>query len=1098
LVKRQASVPELGVHSGLLITELVGRERDFRVIIRAWDRAQRGPSTQLHIVGEAGLGKSRLLRDAAARLRASGARIVTIQPDQGGQHLDYSVAADLAGALGSFPEARALSPAAAATLLGMNPALSNQFTGLTEPGNSDDVHLRRSLAVAELVRTLAAHSPLAIFLDDYHWVDQRSRRLLEYVVGRTDHARILVVTASRPHTGSLSPSAGGELVQVAPLSLENTQSLLASAGRLPPDPWASRLAEALWKTSGGSPLLILEALRLAMEQGVLDLRDGDWRCANAEVLWPLLEAGAALRRRLGNLREGPRETILTLALAGVPLSAMLIADVTRRPADQVQLELDHLEGSGLAVRVGELWRTAHDEVAAQAITTAAADERARLHSSIGVALMEAPGERSPLLAQAAQHLLVAGERRRLAVVFHRWMTRRRAAGMRTTPANHARELLGELATPAVTKELVRSLPLRERWGFVGPAAAVVILVATVLGAMNLARSNIRNRRPEASVVVSLPAGADSIALYEVAAGGNDWPVERQLDVSAAGRRLPIALSRWAAQGVPASRPSGGAWVISKVFPDSGGIDLALVDARGKERRLTSGRSDDTEPTWSPDGSSIAFVSSRFSQSHWYGLAVLDVASGTVRGLPEAGFIHHSPKWSPDGSRIAYTRARAGGSRSEACWVSVDGAQRGCLDTTISATSQVVGWFNDRELIVHHRTSNTSWLSVQSLTGAAAHQELRTDMVGLEDASAYGQWVAARDTRRESATHGWVLFKLSDPTAKYRITMASTQAPPIEVAVGPARVPRERLDSLRIVAPYSNTVPMGAPTLLRALGYTYAGDTARAPFLRWELADTTRARIDGTGFIHPRDTGDVTVYATAGGWQSDSLVVSIRRPRPRRLLDEHWTMLDSARWYLAGQPLPILTMGTGGPPALWIRGDESFLSAAYSTQLFDARRGIALSAHVSTPITSGAWQQLIIGFITGLDGEGLQRWDRQSSNAPGRREAYPMLMCGVEYPDGNGTHSDRLRTLGAPALTAPVPEWTRTGRWYRVIVQLFPDGTCGVALDGKALARTTDRIPTEPGFRVALEAKSVRTRMLVGPLQVWEGISSEVDWTLRDR
>jgi TolB protein len=80
----------------------------------------------------------------------------------------------------------------------------------------------------------------------------------------------------------------------------------------------------------------------------------------------------------------------------------------------------------------------------------------------------------------------------------------------------------------------------------------------------------------------------------------------------------------------------------------------LTIATGSYRRLTRHAGIDTEPTWSPDGRLIAFVSDRTGAPHIF---VMDTEGANVRRLTSGGY-HTQPRWSPKGDSIVYT-ARAG-------------------------------------------------------------------------------------------------------------------------------------------------------------------------------------------------------------------------------------------------------------------------------------------------------------------------------------------------------------------------------------------------------------------------------------------------------
>jgi hypothetical protein len=83
-------------------------------------------------------------------------------------------------------------------------------------------------------------------------------------------------------------------------------------------------------------------------------------------------------------------------------------------------------------------------------------------------------------------------------------------------------------------------------------------------------------------------------------------------------------------------------------------------------------------------------------------------------------------------------------------------------------------------------------------------------------------------------------------------------------------------------------------------------------------------------------------------------------------------------------------------------------------------------------------------------------------------------------------------------SVPVEEWLRSGRWYTVRIQIFPDGRCAFALNGEAVWRSESAMSLDRPFGVLLEGKSVGTRILVGPLVVWEGVRADIDWDALDR
>ncbi len=107
-----------------------------------------------------------------------------------------------------------------------------------------------------------------------------------------------------------------------------------------------------------------------------------------------------------------------------------------------------------------------------------------------------------------------------------------------------------------------------------------------------------------------------------------------------------------------------------------------------------------------------------------------------------------------------------------------------------------------------------------------------------------------------------------------------------------------------------------------------------------------------------------------------------------------------------------------------------------------------------------------------------------------------IRCSAGAPAGEGTEwaGQISFSAGQSSGLATLPSNYTAGRWYRVRVQLFPDGRCGVALDGQPSGSAG--VPSRRTGRsgVVLDGNSVGARMLFGPVEVWQGVMDGVDWT----
>ena len=89
----------------------------------------------------------------------------------------------------------------------------------------------------------------------------------------------------------------------------------------------------------------------------------------------------------------------------------------------------------------------------------------------------------------------------------------------------------------------------------------------------------------------------------------------------------------------------------------------------------------------------------------------------------------------------------------------------------------------------------------------------------------------------------------------------------------------------------------------------------------------------------------------------------------------------------------------------------------------------------------------------------------------------------------------LQDVGAPA--APAPKYLRTGEWYHLRLQVFPDGRCAIALNGTPVLIGSSVVTSQPTY-LFLYGMSVQSRILVGPLTVFSGVRTDVEWDSRRR
>ncbi|MFJ2114376.1 AAA family ATPase [Streptomyces sp. NPDC087850] len=214
---------------------LVDREQACGRLRAALSGLGDGRSTAVRVLGLPGSGRSALLRWTAALAGQAGVRVMCGRGSAQESGLRYGVAQQLLGsvALRDRPvfEGRAASSAPS----------------------------RRALT-ADLCRTFlraARERPLAVLVDDLEWADPCSRELLDTLSRRLRQAPVLLVTAAGPGSGRqrapAPPAAGAEVVELRPLSVSGTRTILERAHGGPVD---DAFVEAAARATQGSPKVL--------------------------------------------------------------------------------------------------------------------------------------------------------------------------------------------------------------------------------------------------------------------------------------------------------------------------------------------------------------------------------------------------------------------------------------------------------------------------------------------------------------------------------------------------------------------------------------------------------------------------------------------------------------------------------------------------------------------------------------------------------------------------------------------------------------------------------------------------------------------------
>ncbi|MFF2040722.1 ATP-binding protein [Kitasatospora sp. NPDC058170] len=315
-------------------TAFVGRGDELRTLL---ETVARRPAV-VFVEGEAGIGKSRLVREAAAVLGGRGVRVLTGTCHPLREPLPYGPVTDALRGIGTWlPPTGRLGPSAGA-LAPLLPDLAHRLPAppeeAAEPGGR-----RHRLAAA--VRTLlGATAPVALVVEDVHWADDATRELLLLLARDLPADSALVLTyraedlpAERPVLGApyrRPPGTAGAEIALGPLGRAELRAMAREWLAREP---AAALVRTLLRRSEGLPLIIEEDLiTLAAHPA---------------------DAGTAALRVPRSLREVMDERTAALSPDGQALAGA--AAVLTRPADEAMLiasaALDETRGATALVEV---------------------------------------------------------------------------------------------------------------------------------------------------------------------------------------------------------------------------------------------------------------------------------------------------------------------------------------------------------------------------------------------------------------------------------------------------------------------------------------------------------------------------------------------------------------------------------------------------------------------------------------------------------------------------------------------------------------------------------------------------------------------------
>lgn len=381
--------------------DLMGRDGTLAALGELIESVASGASSTLIAVrGPAGLGKSALMAEFARRSNRQGGRVVTVSC-RGTEHTPFAPFPAVLAALDQAPTVSARQDPGNGGVR-LNPSNGEGRLHSARFPVDEAVIARRRLArkVAGRLRELQARARVVLVVEDFHLIKSENAwvllgELLTQLDRVGEHRPVVVVTL-RPQESEAFAVAFRDRSPIALIELESlgrqaveqiaAAMLAVEASAVPPS-----LIPYLMQSSAGNPLLVQSALRTLVDRGQLRLTAFGW------ILAPDARADggprAPVRERLTLLGARTQEILAVAAVCGQRFDIELVSQVAGVGHDAVIDAVD--EAIRAAVVQPAAGRSAHDEYAFEHELLAEslrehinAEQRARLHEAIGLALMQ--------------------------------------------------------------------------------------------------------------------------------------------------------------------------------------------------------------------------------------------------------------------------------------------------------------------------------------------------------------------------------------------------------------------------------------------------------------------------------------------------------------------------------------------------------------------------------------------------------------------------------------------------------------------------------------------------------------------------------------
>jgi class 3 adenylate cyclase/tetratricopeptide (TPR) repeat protein len=408
------------------LSRFVGRLAELDALRRALEDAQAGHGQVVGVVGEPGLGKSRLLWEFTHSHRIQGSLIIESGAVSFGKATPYLPVVNLLKAYFEIEprdDARKVREKVTGKLLtladALGPTLPAFLSLLDVPVEDDqwqylDPPQRRQRTLDAVKRLLLRESrvqPVCVVIEDLHWIDAESQALIDSLVESLPTARLLLLVNYRPEYqhgwGSKSYYTQLRLDPLPPASAEELLHAL-----LGDHPGLQPLTRLLIERTERNPFFLEESVRTLVETGVLIGERGAYRLTRALPSIPVpATVQAVLAARIDRLPQGEKSLLQAAAVIGKRVPFTILEAIA--PEGDLRLRLAHLQAAEFLYETSlfpELEYTFKHALTHEVAYTSLLQQRRRdLHARIVTAIEERSADRQAEHVDRLAHHALRGE-----------------------------------------------------------------------------------------------------------------------------------------------------------------------------------------------------------------------------------------------------------------------------------------------------------------------------------------------------------------------------------------------------------------------------------------------------------------------------------------------------------------------------------------------------------------------------------------------------------------------------------------------------------------------------------------------------------------